>query len=347
MGENESSFGCEPCNSPRVAKELASAFTARKPACASKSAAKDHRKYARLRLVKNVNPQSDAWRGWTLARLEREYSPSTCVPSINPFLEAYVERSREASTRLPCQRDLQWGEGDHEVFDFFPAASSGSPLLVFFHGGYWQEHSRTDVLFVATTCVARGIAYAAVEYTLAPAATVAEIVEQCRRAVGSIYSQAPALGFDPRRLFIGGSSAGAHLAAMLLVEGWQKTQRFPEDLVAGGILLSGVYDLEPLVPTYINQALRMTEEAAAALSPMRKRLSPAIPVILAWGQNETQEFKRQSLAFAARLKDAGFPVKSMEASGANHFDIVFEIADPGSALGRATLALLSGGTITA
>ena len=293
--------------------------------------------------MKNIDPASDAWRGWTLSRLEREYSPSVCVPSIDPFLEAYVKRSREAAARLPYRQNVRWGEADDEVFDFFPVASAEAPLLIFFHGGYWQEHSKTDVLFVATNCVACGIAYASVEYTLAPRASVAEIVEQCRRAVGSIYSQASDLGFDARRIFVGGSSAGAHLASMLLVDGWQKRLGFEDDLVAGAILLSGVYDLEPLVPTYINQALRMTEETARALSPMRHGLSPAVPVIVACGENETEEFKRQSLAFAARLKDAGFPVKSIEAVGANHFDIVFEIGDPETALGRATLELILAG----
>jgi arylformamidase len=294
--------------------------------------------------VKNIDPASDGWREWALSRLEREYSPSVCVPSIDPFLEAYVERSREAAARLPYRQNVRWGEGDDEVFDFFPATSSEAPLLIFFHGGYWQEHSKTDVLFVATNCVARGIAYASVEYTLAPGASVAEIVEQCRRAVGSIYSQASALGFDSRRMFIGGSSAGAHLASMLLVDGWQKDLGFKDDLVAGAILLSGVYDLEPLVPTYINQALHLTEETAVALSPMRHRLSRAIPVIVACGENETEEFKRQSLEFAARLKNAECPVKSIEAVGANHFDMVFEIGDPETALGRATLELILAGT---
>jgi arylformamidase len=292
--------------------------------------------------VKNMDPASDAWRGWTLSRLEREYSPSACVPSIDPFLQAYLERSREAAARLPYRPNVRWGEGHDEVFDFFPAASAEAPLLIFFHGGYWQEHSKADVLFVATNCVARGIAYASVEYTLAPGASVAEIVEQCRRAVGSIYLQASDLGFDSRRIFIGGSSAGGHLAAMLLVHGWQKRLGLGDDLVAGVILLSGVYDLEPLVPTYINQALHLTEQTARALSPMRHRLSPAVPVLVACGENETEEFKRQSLAFAARLKDAGFSVKSLEPVGANHFDIVFEIADSETALGRATLELMLG-----
>jgi arylformamidase len=264
------------------------------------------------------------------------------VPSIVPFLEAYTERSLQAVTGLPCQRDLRWGADDGEVFDFFPAASRDAPVLIFFHGGYWQEHSKNDVSFVASSCVASDIAYAVVEYTLAPRATVGEIVEQCRRAVSSIARQASTLGFDPHRLFVAGSSAGAHLAAMLLVDGWHKIYGLPLDAVSGAILLSGIYDLEPLVPTYINQALHMTEEQAATLSPIKHRLNPPIPVIVAWGENETNEFKRQSRSFASKLKESGFRATSLEVNSTNHFDIVFDIANPGSTLGRATLELIIG-----
>lgn len=292
--------------------------------------------------MSNLPADPDAWRDWPIARLESEYSPSSCVPSIDPFLEAYTQGSAEALANLSSRRNLPWGDGADEVFDFFPAASPDSPLLVFFHGGYWQEHSKDDVLFVASKCVPRGIAYASVNYTLAPQATVSTIVEQCRRAVVSISRQASGLGFNRRRLFIAGSSAGAHLASMLLVDGWRPDRRLSENFVAGAVLLSGVYDLQPLVPTYINQALKMTVGDAIGLSPLRHPLAPPVPVIVAWGENEPDEFKRQSQAFASVLRKSAFRVKTLEARGANHFDIVFEIADPETALGRLTLDLMAG-----
>jgi arylformamidase len=292
--------------------------------------------------VSNLTADPDAWRDWPIARLEREYSPSTCVPSIDPFLAGYTRGSAEALATLSSRRNLPWGHGTDEVFDFFPAASPNSPLLVFFHGGYWQEHSKDDVLFVASKCVPRGIAYASVNYTLAPRTTVSTIVDQCRRAVISISRQASELGFDPRRLFVAGSSAGAHLASMLLIDGWQRHEPSSENVIAGAILLSGIYDLQPLVPTYINQALKMTPNDAIALSPVKLRLAPPAPVVVAWGENEPDEFKRQSQVFANVLRESAFPVKTLEARGANHFDIVFEIADPETALGRLTLDLIAG-----
>jgi arylformamidase len=285
---------------------------------------------------------NEAWRTWPLAQREREYSPSSCVSSLAPILAEYRARSREAERNLVCQKNLSWGDGTDETFDFFPAASPNAPLVLFIHGGFWQELSKDDSLFAAPDCVANGIAYAAINYTLAPRANIATIIDQCRRAVASLHRQAATLGFDRHRLNVAGSSAGAHLAAMLLVRGWHKTHAIPEDAIAGAVLLSGVYDLAPLVGTYIDAPLQLTPADASALSPMYLPHGRPMPAIVAWGEHETGEFKRQSRAYAAQLHAHGFPVSAFEVAGTNHFDIVFGLADHTNTLGRATLAMVGG-----
>ena len=245
-----------------------------------------------------------------MAERERQYSPSSCVAAMEPFLEAYVARSRDAQTRFRCQENLLWGEGPDETFDYFPAASAAAPLLVYIHGGYWQEHSKEESLFAAPDCVANGIAFAAIDYTLAPRARLGTIVEQCRRAIASLHRQA-AYGLA-------------------------------EDVVAGGVLLSGIYDIEPLMGTYIDAALHLTAEDAATLSPLGLRLGRPVKTIVAWGDNETGEFKRQSRVFAAALESSGFPVSAFEVAGTNHFDIVFGLANRENVLGQATLELIQG-----
>ena len=293
-------------------------------------------------LTFHMTDDSSNWRNWPLAEREREYSPSSCVAAIEPFLDAYVARSLDAETRFRCQKNLLWGERPDEVFDYFPAASADAPLLVYFHGGYWQEHSKDESLFAAPDCVANGIAFAAIDYTLAPRATVGFIVEQCRRAIASLHRQAAALGFDARRIYVAGNSAGAHLVAMLLVKGWQAAYGLADDVVAGAVLLSGIYDLEPLMGTYIDLVLHLTEEDVAALSPLRLKAGRPVRTIVAWGDNETAEFKRQSRAFAAALLDSGFPVSAFELAGTNHFDIVLGLANRGSVLGEATIEMICG-----
>src|SRR5271168_3345689 len=282
------------------------------------------------------------WRNWTLAERERQYSPSSCVAAIEPFIDAYIARSRDAERQFRCQKNLPWGERPDEIFDYFPAASAHAPLLVYFHGGYWQEHSKEESLFAAPDCVANGIAYAAIDYTLAPRASVGFIVEQCRRAIASLHRQATALGFDARRIFVSGNSAGAHLAAMLLVEGWQAAYGLSDDVVAGAVLLSGIYDLEPLMGTYIDAALHLTDADVAALSPLRLKMGRPVRTIVAWGENETDEFKRQSREFAPALAGSGFLVSTFELAGTNHFDIVFAMVNRESVLGEAVIELING-----
>jgi arylformamidase len=285
---------------------------------------------------------SEAWHSWPLAQREREYSPSSCAPASAAIIAEYASRSRQAEKDFRCQKNLSWGHGPDETFDFFPAASPDAPLLLFIHGGYWQELSKDDSLFGARDCVANGIAYAAINYTLAPRANIATIVDQCRRAVASLHRQAAALGFDPRRLFVAGSSAGAHLAAMLLVRGWHETYGVGEDAIAGAVLQSGVYDLAPLIGTYIDAPLHLTPADATALSPIQLPQGPRVPAIISWGEFETGEFKRQSRNYAEQLQAEGFPISAFEAAGTNHFDIVFGLADRTTTVGRATLKLIAG-----
>ena len=288
-----------------------------------------------------MSGDSEAWRSWPLAQREREYSPSSCAPASAAIIAEYASRSRQAEKDFRCQKNLSWGHGPDETFDFFPAACADAPLLLFIHGGYWQELSKDDSLFGAPDCVANGIAYAAIDYALAPRANIATIVDQCRRAVASLHRQATALGFDHRRLFVAGSSAGAHLAAMLLVRGWHETYGVREDVIAGAVVLSGIYDLAPLIGTYIDAALHLTSADATALSPIQLPSEPPMPAVISWGEFETGEFKRQSRDYAEKLRVEGFSVSELEAAGTNHFDIVFGLADHTTTLGRATLKLIA------
>jgi arylformamidase len=260
-------------------------------------------------------------------------------------------RSDAARAALPGWQRLAYGSAPEEGIEIVvppavpPAVAPaegprprGCPLLVFIHGGYWQELAAADSLFAAPQCIDRGIAYAAVDYTLAPRASVAQIVAQCRRAFGVLAERAPGLGLDPHRIVLAGSSAGAHLAAMVALDPSPRAARAVRP--AALALLSGVYWLDPLVGTSINQALGLDANEARALSPGMLPLEGAPPVLVAWGEIETAAFKAQGRAFAALLRAAGRESQTLEASGRNHFDIVFDLADAATPLGRRTLELV-------
>ena len=236
------------------------------------------------------------WRAWPRPVLEREYSPSSKVPGgYGPFSVAYRQRSVAALATVPVRRDLAYGPGRDETLDLFPAAPGDdgrlAPLVVFLHGGYWQELSKLDASFAAPGLVASGVALAAVDYTLAPHASLERIVDQARRAVGWLSVNGASLGVDPSRIVVSGHSAGAHLAA-------KAAERLPRATIAGLVLIGGVFDLRPIARTSINDALGLDEAEAARLSVTPRASLPPAAVI--WGIDETDEFRRQSRALRPR-----------------------------------------------
>jgi arylformamidase len=275
------------------------------------------------------------WQKLSLEDREREYSPSSCIGGdYQPYIRAYGDLSA-AARRSHVPVTVRYGTTARQSLDLFvPAGVVRPPVLVFFHGGYWQELSKEDSAFAAPQCLAQGIAYAAVGYTLAPAAALSDIVAECRAAVGWLGRFGDTMGIDPGRLVVAGSSAGAHLAAMTARASSSGTP------LKGAVLVSGIYDLEPLIGTSIDAALSLDAATAARNSPLRLPLKDFPPSLVCWGEIETDQFKRQSRIFAQALRDAGAECTEFESAARNHFDVILDLADPATRLGRQVLALI-------
>ncbi len=281
------------------------------------------------------------WRSWSQAELERQYDARGTVPDLAIELKAYRDASTPMYDLTPCWREVAYGPGPDETLDLFPVAGQPhAPLLVFIHGGYWRALHSQDSVFMAQQLTAQGIAVAAINYTLAPQATLAHIVSQCQRAVTWLHQGATSYGVAPHRTVLAGSSAGAHLAALLLAsEGPAARSGVPGSL-HGGLLLSGLFDLEPVQRCLPNTWLNLSVQEAKALSPMQHLPAVNLPLYIAVAEHDTDEFKRQSHDFAAACRAQGNPVTWHEAKQRNHFNIVLDWMDPHSHLFQATLALM-------
>ncbi len=278
-------------------------------------------------------PGIDEWRDFTRVELERQYSPSSCVENFAALIAAYGQKSRASEARARVLKNLSYGDGPDECLDFFPAPSEGAPLQVFIHGGYWQELSKNESTFAGADFVDNGVAFAALDYTLAPRARIGAMVEQCRNSIVWLFQNADRLGFDREKLYLAGSSAGAHLASLVLLTSWER-YGLPAGVIKGATLMSGIYDLRPICHTYVNEPLGLDESEATRLSPLFRELTDGPPAIVCWGANETEEFKRQSRAFSSAWQEAGNRSTAFEVPNCNHFDIVHTLADPQSLLGR-------------
>ncbi len=281
------------------------------------------------------------YRGFDQETLESEYSPSAHVDDLDAYIARYARDSAEARASLTCRAGLAYGPSAEETLDLFPAAEPGAPVQVFIHGGYWQMLSKDESSGPAPDFVRRGAAYAALNYALAPEVTLDEIVRQNRAAVAWLYKNGADHGIDPERIHVTGHSAGGHLAAMLLATDWERDFGVPADVIKGASAVSGIYDLEPICQIPVNDALNMTAEDAARNSPILHIPAPGhgggCPLVVSSGGRETAEFQRQSAAYAEAWRTAGHPCTVADMPDHNHFDIIFELGNGETPLGRAVL----------
>lgn len=258
--------------------------------------------------------------------LDLEYSPSSVAREPARSLRRYRERGDAARRRLDVRERVAYGGGPGEVCHVFPAGERGGPVLVFVHGGHWQESGIDEACFAAENSVACGYTFVAVGYGLAPERTLPEMVTSVARALRWVAETGPAYGIDPDALHVAGSSAGAHLLACALTR--PATPR-----VRVACLLSGVYDLTEIPGTYVNDALGLTPELARDHSPVRMPAPHCDTVLLGAGQHETRTYLRQQEEYAAHLTALSVPVTTYVVADRDHFDLPLDLMDPTTPFG--------------
>jgi arylformamidase len=279
------------------------------------------------------------------SELDREYSPSSRIDDINVFLDAYASVSKQVKNAAlaegSCLQNLAYGSKADERLDLFkPSTTQAAPLQIYIHGGYWRALSKDDSAFAAPMFQQHGSFFAALDYTLAPNATLSQIVRQNRLAISWLFQNADNLGFDRNRIFLSGSSAGAHLAVMMLLTDWTG-YGLPQDVIKGVCAVSGIYDLEPIRLSYVNEPLGMSAREATENSPMGKALRNKCPIILAYGDNETSEFKRQTNEYRDFLSESGETTSMREIKDRNHFDVVMDLMHADSWLAQQVLTQMA------
>lgn len=251
-----------------------------------------------------------------------------------------AEANALARSSFECRQDVKYGAGPDEVLDIFPAKKAGAPIVLNIHGGYWRQFSKSDESQYASVYIPAGAAYVAIDYTLAPAATIEAIVAQCRTAAVWVATHAGEFNGDSARIHLLGRSAGGHLCAMVMATDWAGDFGLEASPIAGATLVSGLYDLEPVMLSYANEWCRLDAASVCRLSPIYHLPERPFPVIVAWGGAETDEFRRQSQDYAVACQARGFPCTTIEIPGALHSGSRAELANRDSPLSRTFLTQL-------
>jgi arylformamidase len=272
--------------------------------------------------------------GTERAVLDAQYNLRAAVPEHLTYFARYEAESAALRARWPGRLDLSYGPTPRQAIDLFVPETSGAPLLVFIHGGYWQSRDRKDFSFVAGPLLERGAAVALIGYDLAPTVRMDAIVAQIRAGLAWLWRHAPDHGCDAAQLHLAGHSAGGHLVAMALATDW-RTIGLPEDTIKGATAISGIFDLEPIRLCYLNDVVGLDPDEARRDSPIHQALHGRCPVTVAVGELETRAFHDQSRAFAGKLERAGWPCELLVQPGVDHFGIIMSMAEPDAPLVQA------------
>lgn len=266
------------------------------------------------------------------AQIDAQYNPSLALaPTADPMLH-YAAQAQQARTHLPCVLDVPYGPTVAETLDIFPAAQPNAPVFLFIHGGYWRALSSKDFSGVALGLQPLGITTVVIHYALCPAVRIDEITRQARAAVAWTLRNIGQYGGDPARVAIGGHSAGAHLAAMCLQTPWTEDYGLPQDPLKAAVLVSGLYDLEPLRYSYLQPQIQLDEGCIRRNSPAFAVRPCSTPVWMTWGGQETTEFARQSRVLHGAWQAAGNAAELRAIPGADHFTAIHGFEDPESEL---------------
>jgi arylformamidase len=271
--------------------------------------------------------------------LDQQYDNRARVPEHERIFARWREASALVRERSARRLDLAYGQGPNETLDLFVAPGDRAPILFFIHGGYWRSLDKADQSFIAPAFVQQGAMVVVPNYALCPAVTIEAIALQLVKAMVWTVRHATLYGGDARRIVVAGHSAGAHLAAMLLSCDW-RSLGMPARTVRAALGLSGLYDLAPIEKTPFLQAdLRLTPEAVRKLSPAGFP-PPQGRLFALVGEQESDEFKRQTRLIHERWGEQTVPVYE-QVAGADHFTILHELADPEARTHRLALQLLA------
>lgn len=273
--------------------------------------------------------------------LDDAYDQSVYAPNRDQILARLARTSELMRQRIGSPEILAYGEKPIERIELYRCAKEKAPVNVFIHGGAWRAGLARDYGYPAEMHVKAGAHFAAVDFSnvLETGGDLLPMADQVRRAIAWVCRNVEKLGANAQRVYVSGTSSGAHLAGVAASTDWTK-HGLPGKPVRGYALCSGMYDLRGPRLSRRSSYVKFSDEAEQALSPQRHLERIDAPIVLLVGSLETPEFQRQTRDFADALTRAGKSAELIYAEGYNHFEIAETLGNPYGPMGRAVLAMM-------
>ena len=269
--------------------------------------------------------------------LDLQYNNRFHVPDFEKYLLQGEYLSRQTEKNYKIIKDIPYGDLPRERLDICPSAKPGSKTLIYIHGGYWQRLDKSSFHYIAGSFAAYGITTVLINYPLAPAAVMDQIVLSCRKAVSWIHKNIAEWNGDPDQIYIAGHSAGAHLATMIITD---EEKQNKQDCIKGICAISGLYNLIPIQLSNINDAIQMDKETAIRNSPVFMNPIESCPLLLTVGGEETNEFNDQGSELINLWKSKMKSIELKIIPGLNHFSIIDSVNEKDSLVHQSICKLM-------
>jgi arylformamidase len=280
--------------------------------------------------ISGASNMESIYRGVSRQELDIAYNNVLADPDYAARTLKHKERSEAIYRSATIQRNKAYGPLPRQRFDWFSGGSESAPTFVFIHGGYWQNYRKEDLAFVASGALEHGFNVALAEYTLAPEASMTEIVHEIRGLLDHLRSARDEIRFGAGGVCLCGHSAGGQLAAL----------RGDHPTVALVVSVSALFDLEPISLCWLNDKLRLTQEEVLKFSPI-SNIRAGAPALVTVGGAELPELVRQSQDYSAARAMAGKRTSMLTIPARTHFSILDDLADPAGKQMSAIVAAMS------
>jgi arylformamidase len=284
----------------------------------------------KMKLINNLYAQNfPDWHQMDRQTLDDSYDNHKAIPESAAMFSVWTERSKAFRSAHPQYLDIPYGPLEREKIDYF-SAGANTPVVIFIHGGFWQQYSKNNFAVLAEYYLNQGISVAMVDYPIAPQSNMDQIVVSSANAIQFIGQHILQWGGNPENVVLSGWSAGGHLA-ITSMNGIK---------IKAVVSISGIYELEPLIGTFLNQNLQMDLAIAKRNSPILNLPKDKTPIYLFVGVNELCEMRRQTYDFADKLKASHYPVELMDVPEKNHFTMLEQFELPEGAVHSRIVSLM-------
>lgn len=253
-----------------------------------------------------------------------------CVFLLSACTGAQVLNSLTPGTGYVVATNLPFDEGTRLRLDVYTPEGDvrDAPVVVFFYGGRWGAGSKDEFRFVGQALAAQGFVAVIPDHRKYPDVRFPVFVEDAASAVRWTHHNITRFGGSAEKLFVMGHSSGAHLAAMLALNGeYLKAVGGSRDWLKGMIGLAGPYDFMPITAPDLRDMFGPPERFADS-QPIFFADGQNPPLLLMHGEDDEDVWIKNTRNLAKAVGDAGGPVETVIYPKMGHRWIIASISAP-------------------